>query len=1154
MSQFVHLHNHTHYSLLDGACTPKQLVQAAAADGQTALAMTDHGVMFGAMEFFKLCNKNNIKPIIGCEVYVAVGSRFDKTARKGPNKTRNYYHLVLLAKNQTGYRNLIKMVSLGHTEGFYYKPRIDRELLEKHSEGLVALSACAGGVVSAHVVDGKLDKAREAAMWYKQVFGDDFYLEIQDHNLVIDPPIMEHVPVLAGELGIKLIATNDCHYVEKNHAVAHNVLLHIKDVSAANSGKVDVTKLRYQQPEFYLKSQTEMLEIFKDYPDAIANTLEVAEKCNFEFENKLHMPVFPIPEESPSETLEEYLREITYKGLEMRYGDIPDDARKRADYELDVINSMGYPGYFLIVEDFIRAARDLGVSVGPGRGSAAGSLVAYALEITNVDPLKYDLLFERFLNPDRVSMPDIDIDFNDEKRERVIDYCREKYGPETVAQIITFGTLSTRAVIKDVGRVLGVPLFEVEKITKNIPVVFGRATPLKESLELPELRWVKQSPDPKIKQMIEYSLLLEGFCRNTSLHAAGVVIAPGDVSDFVPLYKTPTSELATQFNMNDLEEAGLLKMDFLGLRTLSIIDKTLEMVQHRHDIEIDIDEIDINDKDTFELFGNGRTVSVFQFESEPMQKSLRMLKPNSLEDLTAMNALYRPGPMANIPEFCDRKHGRKPIEYLHPIMEPALKNTYGIIVYQEQVMQLVRDVAGFTLAQADILRRAMGKKKLDVMAEQKEVFIEGAAKRDINAKLANEIFELIEKFASYGFNKSHALAYSYLAFQTAWLKTHYTAEFFSANLTAEMNSLDKIVQIIDDAKTFGIEVLPPDVNESLAVFAPVSDTEIRYGLAATKNLGVGPVQAIIDAREEAPFTSFFDFVTRVDSKSVNKRCLEALICSGAFDSLGNGTREQYLEVLDEAIRFAQAQSKSGESNMDSLFGGESEESAVREPVLPDVLPWTPIERLKREREYLNFYVSGHPLDKYRPHVTSLATLMLGEREESKIGGTSRVCGIVTAIRTKLDKRENQIAFVTIEDFTGKAECIFWSDAWAQFRETVTQDSILMMVGRSDLNGSDSLKVIVEEVMTLPEAVQRYAQALTVRVQREETDPNLIQQAAEIARNNPGSTPLWFSVYQPDTTLGARYKSQEPTINMEEDVIVELMRLFGSRNVQFMGKN
>jgi DNA polymerase-3 subunit alpha len=1165
---YIHLHNHTHYSLLDGACTPEALIQAAVNAGHSAVGLTDHGVMFGTFEFYKKAKKAGIKPILGCEVYMAAGSRFEKSAGKRSaegSKAKNYYHLVLLAKNIRGYQNLMKLCTIGHVEGFYYRPRIDREVLAAHAEGLICTSACIGGVIGDHLVRRDYDAAREVAVWYKELFGDDFYIEIQDHGLEFDKPLLELAPKLARELDIKLVATNDCHYIHKSDAVAHNVHLFIKEATQANAGTLDVERLRYGTPEYYFKSTDEMVALLGRYEGAIEHTLEIADKCDVKMTGELFMPEFPIPPESKAKTLDDYMEELTHRGIERRYNvssyaDAPAEVRERTEFELSVIRKMGYAGYFLIVQDFINAARQMGVSVGPGRGSAAGSLVAYALGITNVDPLKYDLLFERFLNPDRVSMPDIDVDFNDEKRELVIDYVRRKYGENSVAQIVTFGTLSTKAVIKDVARVLGVPLQTVDQITKPIPVVLGKVTPLKEALELPELRWVKESDDPKIKKLIEYALVLEGFARNTSIHAAGVVIAPGDISQYVPLFKQD-STLATQYNMKDLEDAGLLKMDFLGLRTLSIIDNTVAMIERNHGVKVDVDALDLFDKQTYDMLSAGKTLAVFQFESEPMQRYLKMLKPTNLEDLTAMNALYRPGPMDNIPEFCARKQGASPISLLHPLMEPSLRTTYGIIVYQEQVMQLVRDLAGFTLAQADLMRRAMGKKDAKAMAEQKEAFVEGAQKvNKIDKKLAGEIFELIQKFASYGFNKSHALAYSYLAYQTAWLKAHYPAEFLAANMSAELGNQDKIVALIDEAKYFGIEVLPPDVNESLASFTaiPASDNQtmptIRFGLAAIRNVGEHAVEVMVQARKQKRFTSFFDFAARVDAKAVNRRALEALVCAGAFDSITSpNDRARLFAAIDDALKFSQAQHAAHEASaMDSLFGG-SDVMTMTEPRLPIVAAWSYFERLKREKEFLNFYVSGHPLERYRPH-TTLANLKLGDKESKLVDNphqAARVCGIITGIRTKLDKKEQMIAFVGLEDFTGKAECIFWSDTYARYRAVLKEDALVMVIGKAQIAGSDAIKITVEEMIPLEDVPARFAKGFHITVKRDASSPQDIQRAHEVLRRFPGAGEIYFSVYTSSNELAQRYKSQTVKVAPSDAAAEELIKIFGHKQVRFL---
>ncbi|GAB1429568.1 DNA polymerase III subunit alpha [Ignavibacteria bacterium] len=1149
MSDYVHLHNHTHYSLLDAACTPEQLIQAAKNDGQSAIALTDHGVMFGCFEFYKKAKKAGIKPVLGCEAYVASAGRRDRIATNKAAGTMNYYHLVLLAKNDIGYRNLMKLTTLGHTEGYYYRPRIDRELLMRHHEGLVALSACLQGVVNAPLIKGNYDEARRSAIWYKELFGDDFYIELQDHGLPEDEAVLTYAPKLAAEIGIKLIVSNDCHYIRKDQATAHNVLQLIKETPPKGE-TLDIHNLRYKKPAFYFKTQNEMKDLFKSFGNAIETTLEVAEKCNVELKSDLKMPVFPIPPESKAKDLDEYLSEITQKGLQERYPKLTKDIEDRANYELDVIKKMGYSGYFLIVQDFIAAARKKGVRVGPGRGSAAGSVVAYALRIIDVDPLKYDLLFERFLNPDRVSMPDIDVDFSDDKRNVVIEYVKEKYGNDSVAQIITFGTLSSRAALKDVGRVLGIQLSEINEITEKIPVVMGKVTPLADAFNLPDLRWLKETTDAKLKELMQLASNLEGMARNSSLHAAGVVIAPGDISEYVPLYKTPESDVATQFTMKDLEDAGLLKMDFLGLRTLSIIDNTLEQIKRNHDKEIDLDAIDLEDRKVYELFGNGKTLAIFQFESEPMQDALRQLKPSSLEDLIAMNALYRPGPMDNIPEFIARKQGRRSIEYLHPIMENALHKTYGIIVYQEQVMQLVRDIAGFSLAQADIMRRAMGKKDDQLMMKQKAQFVEGAISNGVEKKTAEEIFDLVLKFASYGFNKSHSCAYAYLAYQTAWLKVHYPAEFMAANMSAELDDLNKIAALIDECKTMEINVLPPDINRSFATFSAADDKTIVFGLAGVRGVGISAVEAVAAARADKPFTSLFDFVLRVDSKNVNRRAIEALINAGAFDSMRNGHRAQLFEAVETALDFGKKSSGSADANMDSLFGNSPESQVKSEPRLPDANPWSETERLQRERAVLNFYLSGHPLHNYAAHIQAFCTMQIGETNNPAVGNSIIVCGVISAIRSKLDRKEQTIAFVTLEDFSGKAECIFWSDSYKKFGHHLQQDAIIAVKGKSKLE-NEQLKIVAEEVWPIADVVQRKAKGYVITINKDNIRPETIRQimAQCASREAQGSIRFWITDEARRSKTG--FEVRNVPIAPTQETTEKLFALFGRKNVMFI---
>jgi DNA polymerase-3 subunit alpha len=1146
MSEFVHLHNHSHYSLLDGASTIEGLVKSAVEQKMPAVALTDHGVMFGAMEFYKKAKKAGVKPILGFEAYILTkGSRFDKTMQseksaKGQGRGI-YHHILLLAKNEVGYRNLVKLCTLGHTEGFYYKPRIDVELLHQYREGIIATSACPGGVVSAHLVKDDYEEARSSAAIYKDIFGEDFYIEIQNHGMEVEKPILAQAPRLARELGLKIVGTNDVHYLKHEHALPHNIMLHIPDASSTNTP--DYLTLRYGTDQLYFKSAREMQEVFREFPEAIRSTLEIAEKCNVEFDfKKSYMPRFPIPADAGVQTLEEYLAKLAREGLARRYSSITPQMTERLEHELAVINKMGYAGYFLIVQDFINAARRMGVRVGPGRGSAAGSLVSYAIGITDVDPLHYGLLFERFLNPDRISMPDIDVDFADDQRDRVIDYVRNKYGAESVAQIITFNTLSSRAVLKDVGRVLGIPLSTIDSITKQIPVVLGKVTPLAEALEtIPDLKWVKESQDEKIRLLIETAKVLEGMNRNVSTHAAGVVIAPGNISDYVPMYKTPQTDLMTQYNMKDLEDAGLLKMDFLGLRTLTVIDHALELIKRNHGIDIDLDRLPPDDPKTLELFSKGQTVAVFQFESSGMQDYLRKLKPTSLHDLVAMNALYRPGPMQMIDEFIARKHGQQKIEYIHPKLEPILQETYGIIVYQEQVMKIASEIAGFSLAKADLMRRAMGKKDKALMAEQKKEFIAGALQNGIEKKTASDIFDLIEKFASYGFNKSHSVAYSVLAYQTAYLKAHYPAEYMAATLSSEMGDTDKIVLFIDDCRKMGIAVLPPDVNESGVNFV-ATPNGIRFGLSAIKNVGVSAVEQIVQSRQEkGPFRDLFDFCARVDLRLVNKKTIESLIQAGAFDSL-HDNRAQLFVAVERAVSYGQSVRESQARGQNSLFEVGGAKMHVK-PLLPSVEPWSEAEILSREKAVLGFYVSGHPLLKYADEIEAFATLKLGRVEEFHNNTTTRVCGIVTAVKKKVDKRGNLMAFVTIEDFTGKAECIVFSDAFQKYGKLLEPDSMVMVIGKGELSG-DAMKILVNEVIPMDELRERFTKSIVLHLNLDLVNEQTVLEMRELMERHRGTCVCYFRVSGGGSEKNSIYFTRKYTVEPNQQFIAAMKKLLG----------
>ncbi len=1155
MPQFVHLHNHSHYSLLDGACTIDALIDAAAEHKMLALALTDHGVMFGAIEFYKKAKKAGIKPIIGTEAYIVTrGTRFDKGAvgqsRSNGQGRGVHHHIILLVKDYTGYKNLIKLVTLGHTEGFYYKPRIDLELLRQHREGLIALSACVSGIVSTHLIAGDYEEAKKTALLYKEVFEDDFYLEIQNHQLEKEKPVLEGMPRIASELGIKLVGTNDIHYVRKEHALAHNVLLLIPEASIGSPP--DYTKLKYGTDDYYFKSAEEMIQALRSYPEAVASTLEIAEKCNLELNLKEnHMPNFPLPADCLANDLDGYLELLAKQGLQRRYKAITGEIQARLDHELGVIQRMGYSGYFLIVQDFIKQAREMGVRVGPGRGSAAGSLVSYALRITDVDPLEYGLLFERFLNPDRVTMPDIDVDFADDKRALVIDFVKKKYGEESVSQIITFGTLLSRAVLKDVGRVLGVSLGTIESITKQIPVSQGRVTPLAEALEtVPELKRVRETKDEKIRQLIDISLVLEGLSRNASTHAAGIVIAPGPITDFVPLYKTPQTELMTQYNMKDLEAAGLLKMDFLGLRTLTVFDRALALIKQNRSEEIDLDTIPLDDKETFELFSHAQTVGVFQFESSGMQEYLRKLQPNSINDLVAMNALYRPGPMDMINDFIARKHGKQRIDYVHPLLEPILRETYGIIVYQEQVIRITSEVAGLTLARADLMRRAMGKKDKLLMAELKKEFVAGATEKGVQRKLAAEIFDLIEKFASYGFNKSHSVAYSIISYQTAYLKAHYPAEFMAAILTSEIGNTDKIVLYINDCRKNGINVLPPDVNESQSTFVVTRDG-IRFGMNAVKNVGENAVDAIVREREQrGPFETLFDFCRRVDLRIVNRKTIESLIQAGAFDSL-NRNRAQLFEGLDKALTYAQNFQASAVRGQSSLFDLSPHKLSPLTPTLLAVEEWSEAQKLDREKAMLGFYVSGHPLLRFEEEVSVFSTAKFGQPETVKPGSVVRACGIVTAVKKKIDKKGNLMAFVTLEDFTGRGECIVFSDPYKKFESHLHQDSMVMVIGKGEAGGT-SLRILVQEVYPMDKVREKFTKSIIVSLHIDEVEENTILELRKLMENHRGNCLCYFNVVGGENDGGKLFESKKYVVEPSQEFMSELHRILGPNCVRIAG--
>ncbi len=1145
MGDFVHLHNHSHYSLQDAAASIDGLIESACSCKQHALALTDHGVMFGASEFSKKAKKAGIKPIIGVEAYIIMeGSHKQKGVNKGEGRKKTYNHLVLIAKNKKGYKNLIKLTTIGHTEGFYYKPRIDLDTLRDYSEGIICTSACLAGPICAPLLNGDYGKAKENALILHEIFGNDFYLEIQDHNLEQDQVILKGIPKLSNELGIKMIATNDIHYIEKEHSIAHNILLHLGD----KTGQVDYRNLRYKTDQVYFKTTEEMKQLFKDYNGAIENTLEIEEKVKFQLEFEgFHYPNFPIPENSKAQNLDEYFELLSREGLHKKFDRITSLIEDRFNYEIGIIQQMGYSGYFLITQDFINAAKQRGIPVGPGRGSAAGSLVAYCLGITNVDPLQYDLLFERFLNPARKSMPDIDVDFADDQRGEVIEYVKERYGEESVCQIITFNRLSSKAVLRDVARVLKIPIPTVNNITKWIPSKFGRVFTIDQALEqVPELKWVKNSDDPQIQELIKYSKILEGMNRNASKHAAGVVITPGNVDDFVPLAKAGGDEgdIVTQFNMKELDDAGLLKMDFLGLRTLTIIRDTVDLIKENRKKEIDIENIPLDDNETYKLFSEGRTTAVFQFESGPMREHLKNLQPASINDLAAMNALYRPGPMEFIDDFIDRKHGRKKIEYLHSLLEPILKDTYGIIVFQEQVIKIANVIAGMSLAEADILRRAMGKKDLAAMAEQKKKFITGAIENQIKKEIAEEIFAVIDKFANYGFNKSHAVAYSIVAYQTAYLKAHYLEEFLAANLTNEFGNTDKVTLFLEDCRKHKVSVLAPDVNIP-STFFKVKDDKVVFGMSAIKNVGVNAVKELEHKRKilERDFTSIYDLCSNVDTRIINKRVLEGLVLAGAFDHL-KGDRAQNFAAIENALQFGSKAQSAKEEHSNSLFGDSSETIDITEPELPEVETWTEKICLAKEREVLGFYLSDHPLRHFESEYKSFANVHLGEPSTFKFEDTISACGVVTDFRTKIDKAGRTMAFFKLDDFSGSCECLMFSKIYEEFGECIKEENTVFAKGRLESSG-DAVKLHINEAFPLEEAKNKLTKRVILCTNIKNHNEETISGLKKVLVQNEGITPVIVSVKDNGSNRNFYLDYQ---ISLNDEIIEEIGKILGKESI------
>jgi DNA polymerase-3 subunit alpha len=1144
-ADFVHLHNHSEYSLLDGANRIPDMVRAAREMRMPALAITDHGAMHGAIEFYKECHHQGVKPILGCEVYVTTGSRHDRSAgRAGGPAT---HHLVLLARNQVGYRNLMKLTSKAFLEGFYYRPRVDRELLEAHSDGLIALTACLKGEVPSFLLEEKTERALATLGFYREILGaENVYIEIQDHGIDEERRVIPLLRDLARRTGAKVVATNDCHYMDEVHAETQDLLICI------GTGKEvdDPKRLRMSTSQLYFKSPEEMKELFRDLPESITNTREVAERCNVELTLGVsRVPVFPLPEGFTSE--EEYLRRLAREGLRDRFDSVTPELEQRLEHELGIISQMGYSGYFLIVRDFIQAAKDRGIPVGPGRGSAAGSLVSYCLGITSIDPIRYKLLFERFLNPERVSMPDVDIDFCFERRPEIIDYVVQKYGKESVTQIITFGRMASRAALRDVGRVLRIPFGEMDRIAKMVPHNVGMT--LKKAFEQnPDLVRLEES-DPSFGRVMRHARVLEGLARHASTHAAGVVVAPGDLTDHVPLFLTNKKEVTTQYDMKSVEEVGLLKMDFLGLRTLTVVHRALEMVGAKRREPMSPEDIPDDDPKTYRLLSGGETIGVFQFESSGMRELLKAMKPSCFEDVVAATALYRPGPLGAgmAREFTDRKHGEKSIEVLHPLMEPILAETYGVILYQEQVMAIAAEMAGFTLGEADILRRAMGKKQPEEMDRQRAKFLEGCRGNKIDSGIGGQVFDLMAYFAGYGFNKSHSAAYSVLSIQTAWLKANHPAEFLAAVLSSEMSDSKRVPILIEEARRMGIRLEPPDINRSEARFS-VRDGAIVFGLAAVKNVGLGAVERILAVREErGGFESLYDFITSIDSRTVNRRTLESLAQAGAFDRLARH-RAEVFEAIPALLDVGNRVRLERERGQTSLFAGTEDEAALdpfREG-LPSTEEWSRSHLLQLEKEALGFYYSGHPLERWGYEVRSFATARAAEVSELREGDVV-FGGLVTSVRGAFDKRGNRMAFMEFEDFTGALEAIVFAEPLRQFGDWLQPDAMLLLGGNLSARGEETPKLLLDRVLPLGEVSERVADRIYLDVVDSDVDERLVERLQDVGRRHTGRLRLIMRIALNDGSL-ARVEVPDIRLPGTPETLAELEGIVGEGGVRLGG--
>ncbi len=1145
MPEFTHLHVHTKYSLLDGASQVPNLMKKAKENGMKAIAITDHGNMLGVPEFCAEAEKMDLLPIIGCEFYIAPRSRFDKTKGDGDDE-RNYYHQLMLAKNPIGYKNLSKLCSFGFIEGYYYKPRIDKELIKQYKEGLIATTSCLASEVSRTIIDKGEEAGEKVFLEWRELFGEDYYIELQRHGINEQNICNEVLKKWSKKYNVKIIATNDVHYVDLQDAEAQDILLCIqtgKDFS-------DPKRMRFDNDQFFFKTNEEMNKLFEDIPEAIDNTGEIVSKIEkISLKRSLQLPVYNLPEGFL--TADDYLRHLTYEGAKRKYQSITEEVRNRIEFELSEIKITGYAGYFLIVQDFIAAARRLDVWVGPGRGSAASSIVAYCTGITNIDPVGYKLLFERFLTSERVSMPDIDIDFDDKGRERVIQYVVDKYGRERVAQIVTIGTMAAKSAVKDVARTLKVPLAEANRLTKLIPFA---AKDLADAIDKSkELSDILKEKDTDLGKTLRLATVLDGTARQTGIHAAGIIIAPSDIKEYLPVFTNKDSDLyITQYEGQFVEKVGMLKMDFLGLKTLTILKEALALIKKTRNIDIDLDTIPIDDKKTYELFQRGEMIGIFQFESGGMQAYLKELKPTNIEDLIAMNALYRPGPMDDIPAYIARKNGKEKPYYFHPLAEEILKPTFGVIVYQEQVMLISQVMANFTRGQADMLRKAMGKKDMALLAQQKQKFIDGAVAKGVDEKIANELFDKMAKFGGYGFNRAHAAAYSVLAYQTGYLKANYLPEYMASVLTNSMGDIEKLTFFIDECRKMGLAVLGPDMNKSEHIFSVTTKGEISFGLGAVKGVGEAAVAAIVKERETSGlFKDVYDLMSRVNLRSANKKTFESLIMAGAFDPLGKFHRAQYfaqengkISFLEALIKFGNAVQDTSTQGQNSLFG-ETLDQSVSRPQPITTAPWSRIEKINKEKEVAGFYISGHPLDDFKFDIENFSTHTLNQLDDlSPLKGKEiSIAGIVTEAAHRLTQGGKPFGSFTLEDYQGKISMMLWGDDYVKFKHYLENGMFLFVKAKvSNRFNTEQLELKVTQISLLSSIREKLTKSLTLQIPLKDVSADMAKHISTITTASPGICSLKVSLVDMEDNMSVELVSKKIRLNLTNELILEVRKM------------